>query len=55
MSTVGRRGSVRIDGGSHIRTDGAFPGFFDTDQDQFTWQNDVAALGGQWVAGTSVT
>ncbi len=38
-------------GGDHIRTDGAFPGFFDTDQDQATWQNDVAALGGQWVAG----
>jgi vitamin B12 transporter len=38
-------------GADHIRTDGAFPGFFDTDQDQATWQNDVAALGGQWVAG----
>lgn len=38
-------------GADHIRTEGAFPGFFDTDQDQFTWQNDVAALGGQWVAG----
>ncbi len=38
-------------GADHIRTDGAFPGFFDTDQDQATWQNDVAALGGQWTAG----
>ena len=38
-------------GADHIRTDGAFPGYFDTDQDQATWQNDVAALGGQWVAG----
>lgn len=38
-------------GADHIRTEGGFPGFFDTDQDQATWQNDVAALGGQWVAG----
>ena len=38
-------------GADHIRTDGAFPGFVDTDQDQASWQNDVAALGGQWVAG----
>lgn len=38
-------------GSDHIRTDGTFPGFVDTDQDQATWQNDIAALGGQWVAG----
>lgn len=38
-------------GADHVRTEGAFPGFFDTDQDQATWQHDVAALGGQWVAG----
>ena len=38
-------------GADHIRTDGAFPGYFDTDQDQATWQNDIGALGGQWVAG----
>ncbi|HPM67360.1 MAG TPA: TonB-dependent receptor [Piscinibacter sp.] len=38
-------------GADHIRTDGAFPGFVDTDQDQATWQNDVNALGGQWAAG----
>ena len=38
-------------GADHIRTEGGFPGFFDTDQDQASWQNDIAALGGQWVAG----
>jgi vitamin B12 transporter len=38
-------------GADHIRTDGGFPGFVDTDQDQATWQNDVNALGGQWAAG----
>ena len=26
-------------------TSGAFPSTFDTDQDQFTWQNDIAAVG----------
>ncbi len=38
-------------GADHIRTDGAFPGFVDTNQDQATWQNDINALGGQWAAG----
>lgn len=38
-------------GADHIRTEGAFPGFVDTDQDQATWQNDINALGGQWAAG----
>jgi len=38
-------------GADHIRTEGAFPGFVDTDQDQATWQNDLSAFGGQWVAG----
>jgi vitamin B12 transporter len=41
-------------GADHIRTDGSFPGFFDTDQDQATWQNDLAALGGEVVAGLEV-
>jgi vitamin B12 transporter len=38
-------------GADHIRTEGAFPGFVDTDQDQATWQNDLSVFGGQWVAG----
>jgi vitamin B12 transporter len=36
------RSSVRLARGSdHSRTEGAFPGTFDTDQDQVTWQNDL--------------
>lgn len=38
-------------GADHIRTAGSFPGHFETDQDQATWQNDLAALGGEVVAG----
>jgi vitamin B12 transporter len=36
------RSTVRLARGSdHSRTEGAFPGTFDTDQDQVMWQNDV--------------
>jgi vitamin B12 transporter len=46
------RSLLRIARGSdHLRTEGSFPGFFNTDQDQASWQNDIAALGGQAVAG----
>ncbi|MBX3603814.1 MAG: TonB-dependent receptor [Piscinibacter sp.] len=48
----GWRSLLRLARGSdHIRTEGAFPGRFDTDQDQATWQNDIAAFGGELVAG----
>jgi vitamin B12 transporter len=35
----------------HLDTSGSFPGEFDTDQDQFTWQNDIAAFAGRIAAG----
>ena len=38
-------------GSDDSRSDGAFPSRFRTDQDQFTWQNDVDALGGRIAAG----
>ena len=44
--------TLRIAQGSdHLDTEGAFPGSFDTDQHQLSWQNDLAAFGGQLVAG----
>jgi vitamin B12 transporter len=46
------RSTLRIARGrDDIDTDGSFPSRFRTEQDQASWQNDVAALGGQWVAG----
>lgn len=48
----GWRSTLRLARGSdHLRTEGSFASFFDTDQDQATWQNDLDALGGQLVAG----
>ena len=38
-------------GSDHRHDDAAFPFFFDTDQDQITWQNDFGALGGRVAAG----
>jgi vitamin B12 transporter len=47
--------TVRLARGSdRLRTDGAFPSTFDTDQDQLTWQNDLqlgrldAVAGAEW-------
>jgi vitamin B12 transporter len=38
----GWRSNVRLARGSdHLRTEGAFPSAFDTDQDQVSWQNDL--------------
>jgi vitamin B12 transporter len=49
------RSSVRLARGSdRLRTEGAFPSTFDTDQDQVTWQNDLklgavdAIFGAEW-------
>ena len=43
---------VRLARGSDdITTRGGFPGEFRTDQDQLTWQNDIAIGGGQIAAG----
>lgn len=50
--TAGWRSLVRLARGTdHLDTEGGFPGFFDTDQDQATWQNDLDALGGTLTAG----
>jgi len=38
-------------GSDHSTSEGSFAGFFNTDQDQVTWQNDINTLGGQVVAG----
>lgn len=38
-------------GSDALAVSGAFPGRFRTDQDQFTWQHQVAAAGGQFVGG----
>lgn len=49
---AGWRSLVRLARGTdHLNTEGGFPGFFDTDQDQATWQNDLDALGGTVTAG----
>ena len=50
--SAGWRSLLRIArGADHSNTSGAFPSEFDTDQDQFSWQNDIAAFGGQAIAG----
>lgn len=50
--TSGWRSLLRLArGADHSRSSGSFAGYFDTDQDQATWQNDLAALGGEIVAG----
>jgi len=38
-------------GSDHLRVSGAYPGRFATDQDQFTWQNDLRLPVGQAAAG----
>ncbi|MGH8717411.1 MAG: TonB-dependent receptor domain-containing protein, partial [Burkholderiales bacterium] len=46
------RSTVRVARGTDdAEFKGAFPSEFRTDQDQATWQNDIAALGGQIAAG----
>ena len=35
----------------HLKIDGSFPGRFDTDQDQMTWQNDLSTSFGAIAAG----
>ncbi len=49
---AGWRSLLRLARGTdHLDTTGAFPGFFDTDQDQATWQNDLDLFGGTLSAG----
>ncbi|MDE2397986.1 MAG: TonB-dependent receptor [Burkholderiales bacterium] len=38
-------------GSDHMTTLGSYPGSFDTDQDQLSWQNDFSAAGGKLLAG----
>ena len=38
-------------GSDRLQFTGAFPGFFNTQQDQFSWQNDIVAPGGNIVTG----
>jgi vitamin B12 transporter len=46
------RSTVRLArGGDHLRTEGAFPSTFETDQDQITWQNDLKLGAVDMIAG----
>lgn len=38
-------------GSDRIGTEGAYPGRFVTDQDQFGWQHEIDGAGARWVAG----
>jgi len=46
------RSTLRLARGSdHLTTSGSFPGTFNTDQDQLTWQNELELFGVDWSAG----
>lgn len=46
------RSTVRLARGSdHLTTTGSFPGTFNTDQNQLTWQNDLKLFSVDWSAG----